>query len=874
MKKLLYFVMFIAAGFAYGQDFSGSVNNYLNSNRSQLGLEPQDVSDVIVDRHSYSKSMDVENVYVIQRHQGIEIFNSSSSFAIRNGQVINANLAFSNNLVQKVNTTNAAISAQTAINKAAQSLGLSNPSNLELIETISNNSFVFSDGTISLENIPVKLVYQTTEDNKLILAWDLSIYLLDASHYYSVRIDATNGTLLETNDWVVSCNFEKENHSNAVHNNTKSILFPQNEGTVVSAGGVQYRVFAMPIESPSHGTDALIADPSQDGSSSPFGWHDTNGSPGAEYTITRGNNVWSQDDLNGNNGTGSSADGGAGLSFNFLYDLTSAPVNMIEASTVNLFYWNNIMHDVWYEYGFDETSGNFQENNYGNGGNGSDSVNADAQDGSGTNNANFLTPPDGGNPRMQMYLWNAPNSGPIDILTINNGPLAGVYTGVAAGFGGDIPVPPLTEDLVLLEDDDAGVSVDPNDACDNVTNGGSLNGKIVVIRRGECEFGFKALNAENEGAIAVIMVNNVAGDPIVMGGGADGDGVTIPLFMVDNIDGEAIISELSGGGTINGTINGENVLPMLDGSLDSGLIAHEYGHGISIRLTGGANNVGCLQNGNSSTDGEQMGEGWSDWFGVMLTMKAGDQPEDPRGVAAYLLGQPTTGTGLRPAPYSTDMTVNGFTYGDIPPLSVPHGVGFVWATMLWDLNWALIAEYGFDDDFYNGTGGNNIAMQLVIDGLKLQVCSPGFIDGRDAILEADEIANGGANRCLIWGIFANRGLGVDASQGSSFNSNDGIENFDLPTGPDCTLGTEDRGSLNNNFIIYPNPSNGNINIRSLIDFGDAAISIFDINGREVYSKQVSLQDTVNVNAENLTTGIYIIQIKGANYTHTAKLIIN
>jgi len=869
MKKLLYFVMFIAAGFAYGQDFSGSINNYLNSNRSQLGLESQDVEDVIVDRHSYSKSMDVENVWVVQRYQGIEIFNSSSSFAVRNGQVINANLSFSENLTQKVNTTNAAISAQMAITKAAQSLGLSNPSNLELIETISNKSFIFSNGTISLENIPVKLVYQTTEDNKLILSWDLSIYLLDASHYYSVRIDATTGELLETNDWVVSCSFEGATHNASAHNKN-SVLFPQEKGTLVNvAGGAQYRVFAMPIESPNHGTDALIADPSQDGNSNPFGWHDTDGVPGAEYTITRGNNVWSQDDINGNNGTGLSADGGVNLLFDFPYDLTAPADDMIEASTVNLFYWNNIMHDVWYEYGFDEASGNFQENNYGNGGSGSDSVNADAQDGSGTNNANFATPPDGSNPRMQMFLWSNGTSDPVDILTINNGPLAGIYTGVAAGFGDSLPVPPLTEDLVVIEDNDAGASTDPNDGCDNITNGGSLAGKIVVIRRGECEFGFKALNAQNQGAVAVIMVNNVAGAPITMAPGAQGGAVTIPLFMVDNIDGEAIIAEILGGGTVNGTISGENIPPMIDGGLDNGIIAHEYGHGISNRLTGGPNNTSCLSNE------EQMGEGWSDWFGNMLTMKAGDQPEDPRGIGTYVTGQPITGAGIRQYPYSTDMSVNPLTYANLPATGGQvHAVGTIWATMIWDLSWALIAEHGFDDDFYNGTGGNNIAMQLVIDGIKLQGCSPGFVDGRDAILEADEIANGGANRCLIWGAFANRGLGASADQGSPFSATDGTAAFDMPAGPDCTLGTEDRGSLNNNFIIYPNPSNGNINIRSLIDLGDAAISIFDINGREVYSKQVSLQDTVNVNAENLTTGIYIIQIKGADYTHTAKLIIN
>ena len=71
------------------------------------------------------------------------------------------------------------------------------------------------------------------------------------------------------------------------------------------------------------------------------------------------------------------------------------------------------------------------------------------------------------------------------------------------------------------------------------------------------------------------------------------------------------------------------------------------------------------------------------------------QPEDIRGHASYAGDQITN----RPGPYSTDFGVNSFTYGNIPSQSVPHGVGFVWATMLWDLTWAFIDEYGFDPDF-------------------------------------------------------------------------------------------------------------------------------------------------------------------------------
>ena len=863
MKKLLYMFVFLVVGSVFGQDFSSSINTYLNLNKSELSLQSQDIEDIVIDKHSYSKSMDVENVYVVQQYQGIEIFNSVSSFAIRNGQVLNAGFSFKKNISEKVNTTSPSINAATAINNAAQNLGLIIPSNIELIENVSDNKFIFSDGGISLENIPVKLVFQTMEDNSLRLAWDLSIYLLDASHYYSVRIDAVNGALLDTVDWVVSCSVEKGMFSNHTHIKDDSRLFSQTTNEMAVSGGAQYRVFAMPIESPNHGVETLEADPSGEGEGSPFGWHDINGAPGAEYTITRGNNVWSKDDINSNNGTdGVSADGGADLIFDFPYVFDAPPVEMIEAATVNLFFWNNLMHDIYYQYGFDEASGNFQENNYGNGGTGSDSVNADAQDGGGTNNANFATPPDGSNPRMQMFLWDgAVTSGPL--LTINDGPLAGDYDGIPAAFGGEIV--DLTEDLVLVEDDPSGTS-DTNDACDPITNGGDLSGKIAVIRRGECEFGFKALAAENEGAVAVIMVNNVEGEAITMAGGAVGEQVTIPLFMVNNIDGEAIIEELLIG-SINGTINGVTVGPEIDGDLDNAIIAHEYGHGISNRLTGGANNTSCLNNA------EQMGEGWSDYVGLMLTIEPGDQGSDIRGIGTYATGQSVDSQGIREAPYSTDFAVNNYTYADSNNnVSQPHGIGFVWATMLWDMTWLLIDEYGFDPDLYNGTGGNNIAIQLVMDGMKLQSCSPGFVDGRDAILEADELANDGANRCLIWDAFSNRGLGYSADQGNSFNRADQVEAFDLP--PVCDeLGINDS-NLENNFIIYPNPSNGNINIKPLLDFGDANVSIYDINGRKVYNTDINLQNTVSINAQNLSAGMYIMQIDGADYSHTAKLIIN
>src|SRR5690606_37700904 len=231
----------------------------------------------------------------------------------------------------------------------------------------------------------------------------------DYQHLWNIRIDALNGDLLEKYDLTLSCSFENCSNSNHIHNNVRhfssSKLFQNQTLNSALAENSTYNVFPFETESPNHGSRQLLSSP-YNNFASPYGWHDTNGAEGADYTITRGNNVHAQEDADGNNGTGVSANGGFTLNFNFPYGgVGVAATTYTNAATTNLFYMNNIMHDVWYQYGFDEFNGNFQQNNYGNGGNQTDYVLADSQDGSGTNNANFSTPTDGNRPRMQMFLW-------------------------------------------------------------------------------------------------------------------------------------------------------------------------------------------------------------------------------------------------------------------------------------------------------------------------------------------------------------------------------------------------------------------------------------------------------------------------------------
>lgn len=755
----LFFAAFLFSVPAFGQKSKKSIQNYLNTHQNELELSKSDLSNwEIINEHTSDKD-EITYTYVRQTINGVPVYNAIANFASAKGKLIMTGNRFVKNISDKINTTSPSISQEEAIIAAADHFQL-NYGQIRLVD-----KDVFSVPSLSQENIPVKLMY-LRQDNELRLVWDLSIYTIDSQNWWSTRVDAQSGKVLDQANWVVSCDFgdhPSEPHVHATPKAQQAAMLPAPPPSTD-----QYNVFELPVESPNHGSRTLVVGPS-DNNASPFGWHDDNGIDGPEYTITRGNNVYATEDQNNDNNPGYAPDGGSNLSFDFPLNINQPASGYWDPAITNLFYMNNMMHDIWYHYGFDEASGNFQQNNYGNGGVGSDMVLADAQDGGGTNNANFASPPDGNNPRMQMFLWDA--GGSSNLFTVNApASIAGNYTAVEANFGPNVPATPITSDLVIFED----ATPDTYDACEVAINGPQLAGKIVVIRRGGCPFVEKVTRAQDEGALAVIVINNVAGNPFAMGG--TGTNITIPSVMISGASGAALLAELEAGGTVNATLG--NTGPFdYDGDFDNGIIAHEYGHGISIRLTGGASTSGCLANN------EQMGEGWSDWFGLMLTIEPGDQASDIRGIGTFAVGQSTTGNGIRPAPYSTSFGINNFTYdatNNTGSISQPHGIGFVWSTMLWDLTWALIDEYGYDSDLHYGTGGNNIAMDLVINGLKLQPCGPGFVDGRDAILQADQLLYNGAHECLIWNVFANRGLGYSASQGDPDSRTDQVEAFDLP----------------------------------------------------------------------------------------------
>ena len=436
-------------------------------------------------------------------------------------------------------------------------------------------------------------------------------------------------------------------------------------------------------------------DPSMTGDepSLPF-WRQTN--------TTWGNNVFAHENWEGRNawmynsrpvsvpGESKGAKGGA---FDFEYNPKAGGTpeermedarGHIDATVTQLFYTANMAHDLFYRYGFDEVSGNFQQYNFGRGGREGDAVIANAQDGSGMNNANFMTPPDGQNGRCRMYLWNTAN-------------------------------------------------------------------------------------------------------------------------------------------------------PYRDGDLEAGIVVHELAHGLSTRLTGGPLNSGCLGWGESGG----MGEGWGDFLATTIRSEApGKDGLNDYAMGAWAANRPN---GIRNYPYSLDNSTNPSTYKtlDKPGYWGVHAIGEVWAEILWVVEDKLVEKHGWaaglfppdaDKDgripesaFDKETGfyrhpdtltrlpahlraspsgkadgeqrlvpkhGNTLLVQLVIDGMKLQKCSPGFTDARDAIIQADEVLTGGENTCELWAGFAERGLGYDARVDGRTPWGGGVRTNGYKVSPACR-GEED-----------------------------------------------------------------------------------
>jgi extracellular elastinolytic metalloproteinase len=354
--------------------------DFARSNADALGLTGADLAGMEVTDIVYSRLTGTTHLYYRQRHLGLPVYNAQLHFNIhRDGRILSVNNSFMPNIaaVAKSNAPTlgaeqavASVAANLSVALAAPPLALSPP-----LDDAERRTLIEAP-ELSRATIDSQLAWVPVDGKQAALVWWFQVETLDGNHMFDYTVDADSGAVWTRFDWA----------------NTDS-----------------YRAYKEPVESANHADPpapadgrVVVADPANP-TASPLGWHDDGTT---QFTIHRGNNVHAYDDRDANNAPPATEPAcTASLDCDFPLDLASDPSTYTSAAVSNLFYWNNLIHDVQYQYGFDEEGGNFQFDNLGNGGDGADPVRAEAQDGTGTNNANFATPPDGSPPRMQMFEW-------------------------------------------------------------------------------------------------------------------------------------------------------------------------------------------------------------------------------------------------------------------------------------------------------------------------------------------------------------------------------------------------------------------------------------------------------------------------------------
>ena len=464
-----------------------------------------------------------------------------------------------------------------------------------------------------------------------------------------------------------------------------------------------YAIF--PID-PSKGVGQVtVPGPGGGNTESPIGWL-----AGAQTTLTiSGNNVAAYLDRNNDN----LSDGGgapAGVDFLSAANLFQAPTIATNQAVAvqNLFYQNNRIHDILYRHGFNEAAGNFQASNFGKGGaRGADPVQAEAQDGGGTDNANFATPRDGVAPRMQMYLWTG--AGPTHQALVNGT----IYNLAGSAFGPEFTTTPGVTGAIA--------PTTPADGCTAIST--VLTGQVALIDRGACEFSLKVLNAQQRGAVAVMIANNDLANPDAVfgpGPGADAPSVTIPSGMVSYNSGVAL-KLLTGA---SATLSKLAVQPLqIDASLDSDIVYHEYCHGLTWRMIGRM----------SGPLAGAVGEGMADGCALLIN-------DDNDVVAEY---SASDARGIRSAPYTNYPR----SYGNVAGTGV-HFDGEVYAAIVWK----LIQDFG--------PANRDKLFGYIVDGMNYTPAKPAYEDMRDGILAATSAS--AADTCTVWKAFAHYGVGVGA----------------------------------------------------------------------------------------------------------------
>lgn len=372
---------------------------FLTEHQGLFGFGPEILATAQVTRDSITAHNGLRTVVWEQQLDGIRVFESLLiSHTTKQEELVNLSSQLIPNPAQAAETgtpnrasviQNPRISATAAISMALINLGETiDPALINAVESQPDEAEHRQHFTAPPLNgeADVKFVWLPMNATSLRLCWNVVLTSHARGEMYRLLVDVQTGEVLI------------RNRLTKYLSNASYRVWTSDSPSPFSPGCPTPCTTQPPVVS-----RTLVTWSALDANASPSGWIDDGGNE------TRGNNVDAHTDRDANDLPDLPRPHGSPFrTFDFTLDLAQAPVTYTNAAVVELFYWNNWMHDKLYELGFTEAAGNFQSNNFGRGGLGNDAVQADAQDGSGVNNANFSTPADGSPGRMQMYVFNGP----------------------------------------------------------------------------------------------------------------------------------------------------------------------------------------------------------------------------------------------------------------------------------------------------------------------------------------------------------------------------------------------------------------------------------------------------------------------------------
>ncbi len=379
-------------GFLTGpsSDRVGTLRAFLGEQADAFGLSASEVDTLDLAANYENPSGNMAWVEFEQKINGLPVFQGTmrGGFTAK-GELVRTTGLLAPGLSQAALSTVPAFDGAGAIARAVKSVGWNaETSALAAIGVDATGKQTFTRGTMD-RSPRAWQVYFPLGPGVARLAWVTEIW--SATDVFMIVLDADDGTVLFRKNLT---NYQTQTASFNVYDNDSPA--PMSPVTMLPGSGTQ----AAPI---SRSTIVLR------GNEAPNTFNN-NGWITDGVSTTTGNAVVAGIDRDGTNGIDAVVTG-PGRVFNFTYDPTvTDPLTAAyqQGEVTNGFYWANRYHDRLYRSGFTEAARNFQTDNFSRGGVSNDAVQAEIQDSSGTNNANFATPADGGFGRMQMYLFTGP----------------------------------------------------------------------------------------------------------------------------------------------------------------------------------------------------------------------------------------------------------------------------------------------------------------------------------------------------------------------------------------------------------------------------------------------------------------------------------